>query len=191
MRLVIGLIIQITGQLAEDVTSRTYSRPVGWPIQRMVLAAAAALISVIMIVAEVAIRYGQLVHITFADELSGYAFAFICFLAAADALREGSFIRLTFITRHLARKVQNVLMVLTYIVGLVVIGILAFQFWGYFKQTLEIGTISTSILRTPLFIPQVFVVIGAGFLWLQLFILTTREVVTPVTRLKSKSSKYD
>jgi TRAP-type C4-dicarboxylate transport system permease small subunit len=140
------------------------------------LAAVIALVGTLMIVAEVIIRYGQLANITFADEFSGYFFAFICFLSASDALRSDSFIRVRFVSDKFPKKVQKILMLSSYVFGLVAITLIVVEFWGYFMQSVKFGTTSVSILRIPLCIPQVFVVIGSALLWFQLLILFLRDL---------------
>jgi TRAP-type C4-dicarboxylate transport system permease small subunit len=143
-----------------------------------------AFLAVIMIVTEVIIRYGRLSNVTFADELSGYAFAFLCTIAAADALRGGDFLQVTFIFKRFNQRLQNILMVLSYIAGLLVVGMLTVQFWGYFMESVEIKARSVSVLRVPVYIPQFFVVIGLALLFLQLIRVMLSEILKVIQHRK-------
>ena len=147
----------------------------------LVLSGIASLVAVVMVSAEVVIRYGQLARFTFADEYSGYLLVFITFLAASNAIRTGTFVRLGFITQLLSKQVKEILNVIAYALGFIVVGFYLWQSYGLFAQSLELQATSIFASNTPLAIPQSFILVGLVMVELTLAVLIIKTCFNLVT----------
>ena len=133
-----------------------------------------ALLAVLLVCTEVVTRYGGLGRLVLANEYSGYALVFIVFIAAANAVRMGTFVRLSFVTRLLPMRVQGILTILTYILGFMAMGVYLWQSCGLLLQSFRLGTTSIYVTYTPLVIPQSFIVVGLVLLELTLLRLAVK-----------------
>ena len=148
-----------------------------------------ALLAVLLVSAEVVTRYGGVGRLALANEYSGYALVFIVFIAAATAVRTGTFVRLTFVTRLLPRRVQGILTILSYILGFIVMGFFLWQSCGLFLQSLRLGTTSVYVTYTPLAIPQSFIIVGLVLLELMLIRLAVKAGLDFMAERAPKSGK--
>lgn len=109
---------------------------------------------------EVVVRYGELGRLALADEYSGYALVFIIFFAASTAIRSGTFVRLSFVTRLLPKKVQEFLSILAYVLGCIVMGFFLQRSCEMVIESVKLGATSLYATYTLLAIPQSLIVVG-------------------------------
>jgi TRAP-type C4-dicarboxylate transport system permease small subunit len=126
--------------------------------------AGVVLLMMSVVVYSVVNRYLLGTPVTWTDELSGYLVVALVMLGAAEALRRGDHISVDLITSRLgsgARRLADVwgnLLVLVVAVSLLISG----------KATIEYSVnfdiLSEGYLEVPMWIPQSFLILGAGLL---------------------------
>lgn len=129
-----------------------------------------SLAMMILIAYDVFSRYLFNRPVLFSDEISAYLIVLICFLGAADALRENKHIIVDVITMRLRFKVRLWLSFVTSILSLVFLFIFTWQSIVMVYHSFVRGMVVPSILLTPLWIPQMLVPIGSILLCLQFLV---------------------
>jgi len=127
-----------------------------------------ALVMMIAIIAVGALsRYFFNHPFSFVDEYSGYLLVAMGFLAMASALRRNAHITVDIITKALPEKSRLWFDVGSHCIGILIAGVL---FWISLKLCYEnysTHTLSSTIMETPLWIPQLFIPLGwAAFILL-------------------------
>ncbi len=103
-----------------------------------------------------------------ADEFSAYGLAAIIFLGSGYCLKEKGHIRITLILSILPPKAGRII---TFIGTAITTGFMAYIWWWLFKMvqaTLRYGSTSGTLTNTPLWIPQMIMLIGAACFFIQL-----------------------
>ncbi len=107
-----------------------------------------------------------------ADEYSAYGLALIIFLGAGYCLKERGHIRITLVLGLLPPRLARIITCLATIVTTV---FFAYLWWYLFKMvqsTIRYQTTSGTLTNTPLWIPQVMMLVGAACFLIQ-FVGTT------------------
>jgi len=121
------------------------------------------------------------------DEFVAYATAAITFLSLSYALREDSLIRVNMLLIKVSGKLRWVLEFFSVSTMLVIVSSLTYYFWiKTFWRDLTKSRVSESIAEVPLWIPEVFVLIGLILLFLQLFTMFLRLVTQSNSAIDSK-----
>jgi len=103
------------------------------------------------------------------DEFVAYATASITFLCLAYALHDNSLIRVGFFLHRLKGKVRLGFEIFSVATTLALIAMLTYYFWiKTFWRDLRLHRLSESIAEIPLWIPELFAVIGLVLFMLQL-----------------------
>ena len=105
-----------------------------------------------------------------ADEVSCYLLVGIAFLGAAYTLTRGGHIYVETLVGKLGPKAQKRVTLLTDALTLIFLVVLTRQAYWLVRDSFVSKRISATLLRTPLFIPQLFIFIGLACLSLQLLI---------------------
>lgn len=130
------------------------------------LAAIALLASLFVIVYSVVMRYFLNQPAAWVDELAGYLLVACVMLAAADALRQGEHIAVDIVTERLSARGRR----LTLLVGLVAVAasaaLLLIEGLDMVAFSRMVGLLSNGYLAVPMWIPQLFVPVGAALLLL-------------------------
>ena len=131
--------------------------------------AAAAIAGILALVTlEIALRTFVGISTQISDEVCGYLNVAAIYFGLAMSLKDGSYVRVEPIYERLTGRAGLavrwviVLASLAYMVVAIVI------MWRYIGYNFRIGIASTSFSRTPLWIPQVPILIGSVLLVLQL-----------------------
>ena len=132
------------------------------------MAAAGVVILTLMITLNVIMRYFFNRPLKGVDEVSAYLFVMMSYLGFAYAMRLGRHINVDLVTRQLPRRANDILEVVTSLIGLAVIAVLFRFAWKLFMHNWREGVISSGVLGTPLWIPQSFLWIGLTFLGLEI-----------------------
>ena len=104
-------------------------------------------------------------HTPGVDAYAGYSMAASSFLALAHTLRRGEHIRVSLVLQHLPKAGQRLLDVSCYGVAVLVAAALAWFSMRLAWQSYLFNDISTGLDATPLWIPQLGMVLGTSLLF--------------------------
>ena len=124
---------------------------------------AALVVSVLLVAFEVIIRKAFGVSTAMADEVSGYIFAGATAWSLSFALYRRRHIRIDALYIHFPPTVQRALDLAALISMLAFFSILAYQSVFVFLESVRIGAAANTVLRTPLWIPQLVWMLGLVF----------------------------
>jgi TRAP-type C4-dicarboxylate transport system permease small subunit len=113
---------------------------------------------------------------SFVDEYSGYLLVVMGFLGMAAALRRDAHITVDIVTNALPKKVRHWLDIGAHCLAVIIAAVL---FWISMKLAWEnysTHLLSSTIMETPLWIPQVFIPIGWAAFILFVFVRIKRKV---------------
>jgi C4-dicarboxylate transporter DctQ subunit len=123
--------------------------------------------AVLIVCAEVVLRYIMNRPLTWVEQVSGYILVYIVFLNAAWVLKKERHVRLDILHERLSPKSQNWLLVVTSFLGAIICLIVtwfgAVVTWDYFQT----GTPSVEILPIPLFFIWWVIPVGGFLLFIQ------------------------
>ena len=130
----------------------------------------AALVALVCLVCGEAFLRGAFDHsLGFAEELTGYLVVFLTFFGAALALRAGSLFRVEFLLDALSPLTRRRLTRVLAVAALVLCAVLAWKTKDVMLSSFARGKVAPTVLRTPLWIPQL--ALPAGFLVIGLFLV--------------------
>jgi TRAP-type C4-dicarboxylate transport system permease small subunit len=139
-------------------------------IERWSLAAAGACLvaMVVLIAAEVVAR--SVFHFSFevVDELGGYLLVALSFLALAPSLAAGAFHSVNLVQRRLSAASRRVTALAFTLLSIAFAAVMTFTTARYVWRTFAQGDVAPTSLQTPLWIPQVTMVVGLFALLLAL-----------------------
>lgn len=129
-----------------------------------------ALIALVSLVsAEVILRAIANSSFGFVEELTGYLVVALTLFGAALALRSNTLFRVGFIFSAFPNRVQKVLWYLFIGIALLICAVLAWKSYQLVGSSFTRGKFAPTVLRTPLWIPQVCMPLG--FLTIGLFLI--------------------
>ena len=132
--------------------------------------------SVLLVTAETLNRPANLIRVSFAEEMTGYALGFITLVAGSEAIRRGEFIRLYIFVKGLREKIQLIGLCISYMIGLVMLVIYLAECLVMVKESWAYGAVSNTLFKTPLWLPQGFVAIGLLMMVLQVILKIVRSM---------------
>lgn len=152
------------------------------------LAKLAAYLSAVILVYMVAhILYEIVLRVFFSkstyvlDEFVAYATAAITFLCLAYSLHDNALIRVGMLLQRVTGRFRLFLEIFSYSIMLVIVVVVTYYFWTKtFWRDLMRGTLSESIAEVPLWIPELFALIGLLLFALQLTAMLLRLIVSGV-----------
>lgn len=139
-------------------------------------------LGVVLILIEVVMRsvFNSTIYIT--QEYSGYFMAAITFFGLAYTLKEHGHIRLTFLHRIVKPGRGRVILdIYTFIIGLIVFGVVTYATFKFFLGSLTSGTQSLQLTKTYLAIPQSVMPLGSLLITLQFI----AEILKSIIRLQT------
>lgn len=123
--------------------------------------------AVLIVCAEVVLRYVVNKPLTWVEQISGYILVYIVFLNAAWVLKKEKHIKLDILHERLSLKSQTWFNVITSFLGAVICLVITWfgvaVTWDYFQR----GTPSVEMLRIPLFFIWWVIPVGGFFLFIQ------------------------
>lgn len=111
----------------------------------------------------------------FAEELTGYGVVFITFFGAALALRGSSMFQVHFILDKWSEETRRWLIRIFVILAVIICVLLAWKAKELTLSSFSRGKFAPTVLRTPLWIPQIIPPVGfavLGFFLVEQFLLT-------------------
>lgn len=118
----------------------------------------------------------------FVDELGGYALVTLAFLGMSVALHEGALFRVEAFYDRLPDKVREILQLFFDFVSLAFSLLLLWELYGLVGRSFAREIVAPTILRTPLWIPQTAMAVGA----LTLSLVLVLHVVAGVGRVRQR-----
>lgn len=113
------------------------------------------------------------------DEFVAYATASITLLCLAYALHDHALIRVNMLLSRLSGKPRMALELFSFSIMFIVMCYVVYYFWTKtFWRDLIRGTVSESIAEVPLWIPELFGLVGLVLFALQLFTMLMRLIVS-------------
>jgi len=112
----------------------------------------------------------------FVEEYSGYLFVGMGFLAVSYALRKGVHVSVTAGVKHLSYRTRTVLEAVTTSAAICVAGLLFWHSFKFWYGNYQIHMVSSTIMQTPLWIPQLFIWLGWLTFVLSLVVHLTRKI---------------
>ena len=157
---------------------------------------AAYLSAIILVYMVVHILYEISLRVFFArstyvlDEFVAYATAAVTFLCLSYSLHDDALIRVGMLLNKVTGKVRHVLELFSVSLTLAVVVVITYYFWTKtFWRDLTRGTLSESIAEVPLWIPEIFALIGLLLLALQLVAMLVRLIAGGVPREASSGTE--
>jgi C4-dicarboxylate transporter DctQ subunit len=95
-----------------------------------------------------------------ATELSIYAIIGSCFLGSAYAVRTYAHITVDLLINNVNDRIKTLLAYLSNALGLVFSLIFTFYSFHHVMNTLELGVTSASLLRVPMYLPEIMLPVG-------------------------------
>lgn len=136
-----------------------------------------AIVSLLFMVgANTILRYIFASSWPFVEEYSGYALVMMTFVALGYTLKENGHISIDFIVNHSPQRVRANLAVATTAVSLLVIGVLFWYALALAINSLQHDVRSHSLMATPLWIPQMFIVVGLFIFGLELIAYLVKKI---------------
>ncbi len=107
-----------------------------------------------------------------ADEYSAYGLAAIIFMGAGHCLKEKGHIRITLVLGLLPEKLTRIISFLATALTTLFMGYLWYYLLLMVRSTIRYQSTSGTLTNTPLWIPQMFMLVGAACFLLQLLATT-------------------
>lgn len=149
------------------------------------ISAALAFLMMILIVADVTLRFGFNSPLNFADEYSGYFMAAIVFLGLGYTLRAGMHINVNILPHALPRKAASRLGIALYIISFLYVAWLMVVGCLFVIDSYVVKVTHTNVTRTPLYIPQILLPLGLAFMAMQL----VAEILKRIKAARGDSGK--
>ncbi len=149
------------------------------PLRRMIslfsslglwISGIAVLLMTLLITVEVVGRRVLNFTTLIADEFSGYLLVVITFMGAAYTLKSGGFTRMELVYNQFKTTGRRVLDFVFNLVSLAFLIILDYWLWDHIISNYRSSMASISILQTPLYIPKLFMGVGATLLLFQVIL---------------------
>lgn len=118
------------------------------------------------------------------DELGAYALVLLVFFGMVVALHRGALFRVEALFDRLPARAQLRLQVGYDLAGLAFAALLAWQLFGLAMRSFDRGIVAPTILRTPLWLPQAAMALGAALLALVLI----AQIVERMRRLRQPAT---
>ena len=130
----------------------------GWFIFAMML----------LVLVDVTSRYVLNDPLSVAEEFGGYLLVTVTCMGLAYAWKERGHVRVEFLIAALPRPLRNWVRLLTLLLALAFTGFMTLAAWELVETSFRFGTRSGSWLRTPIAYPQIVLIAGSAWMFLQL-----------------------
>lgn len=143
----------------------------------LVVSALSITLITLLVCLEVFLRATGLGTTLISTEMSGYLLVANVFLGLAWTFRDGGFIRVELVHSALPPRLSAVADILVLTVGTVVVSFYSYYLCLFVLHSFNTGVSSIYISRTPLWIPQLAMPIGACLLTAALLLATARAAI--------------
>ena len=114
----------------------------------------------------------------FAEELTGYCVVLLTFFGAALALRSGALFQVHFLFDNIPAGARSLATRLFVVVAFIICVVLIWKTGDLALSSLDRGKFAPTVLRTPLWIPQLLMPLGLsliGFFLVEKFVMSFRK----------------
>jgi C4-dicarboxylate transporter DctQ subunit len=125
----------------------------------------------LMLFYEVVCRYFFRSPTIWAQEMSVYVFMWTMLAGAAYTLEKGKHVRIDLIVEHLSVRTQRILEMITSVAGMIYCAVITWQAQEMIASSISYGKVTATLLRIPMWIPQLALLLGFGLLTLQFAII--------------------
>lgn len=139
-------------------------------------------LTVLMVTIDVVGRKYFQISLLGTDEISGYIFGISTAWALSYALFRRRHIRIDALYVHLPYPAQRALDVIALVSFAVLFSLLAYQAVGVLLESLRLGAQSNTPLRTPLWIPQLFWMLGLCFFTFNIYLILIETITALLKR---------
>ncbi len=129
-----------------------------------------AFLMMLIIVYDVAMRYIFNSPTIWADEISCYLLVIISFLGAAYTDTKDGHIKVEMFVKILPSRPRHFILISAEAVTLLYLAVFTKESWAMVVDSYASHNISTTLLRTPMYIPQIFFALGVTLLAVHLFL---------------------
>lgn len=136
---------------------------------------------VVLIAVDVVLRNAAKKSLLITDEVSGYLLVTMVFFGAAHSLRSGAFLRISFLFDAMPKRMRSVVAVAFDAAATALTTLLLYQLGRYTWKNWEYKTVATTLLETPLWIPQSAMVVGCAVFLVAVLL----ELMDSVTSLRN------
>lgn len=134
------------------------------------LAMAGVLAMMAIVVVDVALRTFAATSLLLAEEVCGYLLVLVATLAYAEALKRDRHVRVDLLFQMASPRLQARLDLAHYLVSLAAICVVLYAAVVMTYRSYERGVMVPGVLLTPIYIPQIVMVVGLAALVLQLLV---------------------
>ncbi len=127
---------------------------------------------------EVVVRYVFNSPTLWVQEVSIYLFMWTMLVGASYTLMKGKHVRIDLLFDHLPRTVQLLLDAVTGAFGMFFCAVVAQQAYKMIQTSFKYGKVSATILRVPMWLIQLPLLLGFGFLTFQFFFIIIDRLAT-------------
>jgi len=127
-----------------------------------------------LMLAEVVAR-SQAQSLSYSWEFSQYAMAAIFALASGPAIRSATHVRISLLSEHLPVRLEKWLDIIANAVSIIIVALIVWAMWVKVGTSIERNIVATTVTRTPLWIPQLFVLWGFAQLLIDLLARLVRR----------------
>ena len=121
-----------------------------------------------LILLEILLRSITGISTLICEEYAAYLLVVFGAMALAYTLGSGGHIRVDLILSKLSPRARLIVDLICTITGFFVVVYLVVQSWGHWQGSLSSGQTSMYYSKTPVWVPQIFIVLGTGLFALQL-----------------------
>jgi TRAP-type C4-dicarboxylate transport system permease small subunit len=121
-----------------------------------------------LVLVDVTSRYVLNDPLSIAEEYGGYLLVTVTCMGLAYAWKERGHVRVEFLIAALPRHLRKWARLITLLLAFVFTGCMTLAAWELVETSLMFGTRSGSWLRTPVAYPQMVVIVGSAWMFLQL-----------------------
>ncbi len=137
---------------------------------------------VLLVVSEAALRGFAKVSLGYVEEITGYFVVMLTFFGAALALRSGSLFQVSYLFDRLPFRVRTWLTLFFTGFALIICVVFAWKCHDLVLSSLARGNFAPTVLRTPLWIPQIL--LPSGFAVIGIFLV--EQALLSLHNLKAK-----
>lgn len=137
---------------------------------------ASIVIMLFMITVGVVLRYVFNSPLKFVDEYGAYLMVVLVFMGLAYNARKEAHINVDLVVRRLSKRVRDGLDVVTSLFALVLMGLYLWYDWNPFISHLRARTRDGGVMNTPLWIPEMFMLIGLLFVCLEIVVHIVKKL---------------
>ena len=124
------------------------------------------------------------------DEFVAYSTAAITFLCLAYSLHDNSLIRVGMLLNKFRGKPRLILELFGVATMIIIVAVVTYFFWTKtFWRDLVRGTVSESIAEVPLWIPEIFALLGLWLFGLELITMLLRLIVGGSSAISGNETK--